>query len=221
LIEPGRILHEAWTMYRTHWRRLIPVAFAVYVPLALITLLVRLADSRLAELVNYTVLIIGAFWLQGALVEAINDVRDAHADFSVSRTLDRVGARAGSLGAAGLLAAAGIALGTLAFIVPGLVLLTWWIVVVPVLMLERAPMLEAFARSRRLVRGHGWQVFGVIALTILVLIVFAVALTAPFIWVENPVALFLLDVVTSSIAAPFAALAWTLTYYRLRELRTA
>ena len=46
----------------------------------------------------------------------------------------------------------------------GLVLLTWWILIIPVIVLEGTRAGEAFSRSRELVRGHGWSVFGVIEL---------------------------------------------------------
>ena len=52
-------------------------------------------------------------------------------------------------------------------IVPGLFLLTIWIAVIPAIVLEGRGIGESFGRSRDLVRGNGWNVFGVIILTIL------------------------------------------------------
>ena len=57
-------------------------------------------------------------------------------------------------------------------IVPGLVLMTWWVLIIPVVVLERTSAGAAFGRSRELVRGYGWNVFGVIVLTLLVLLAF-------------------------------------------------
>ena len=64
------------------------------------------------------------------------------------------------LAGAGVLATIGIFVGLALLIVPGLVLLTWWLVVSPVIMLEHRPVLESFGRSRALVRGSAWPVFG-------------------------------------------------------------
>lgn len=50
---------------------------------------------------------------------------------------------------------AGLAL----LVVPGLVVLTWFSVALPIVNLERRPVLESFTRSHRLVRGHSWRVF--------------------------------------------------------------
>jgi hypothetical protein len=51
-----------------------------------------------------------------------------------------------------------ILLGLATFLLPGLVLLTWFAIVPPIINLERRPVLESFSRSRRLVRGHEWRV---------------------------------------------------------------
>ena len=45
---------------------------------------------------------------------------------------------------------------------PGLIALTVWSVAAPVVVLERPPGLKAMRRSRELVAGNGWPVFGVI-----------------------------------------------------------
>ena len=60
---------------------------------------------------------------------------------------------------------------------PGLVLMTWWVVIIPAIVLENRSAGESFGRSRDLVRGYGWNVFGVIVLTILLLIVFSIVLS--------------------------------------------
>jgi hypothetical protein len=50
------------------------------------------------------------------------------------------------------------ALGFVALIVPGILLFTWFALAGPVVELEGAGVKAAFARSRRLVRGHFWAV---------------------------------------------------------------
>jgi hypothetical protein len=47
-------------------------------------------------------------------------------------------------------------------VVLGLFLITIWSVAAQALVIERQGVLTSFGRSRELVRGHGWQVFGVI-----------------------------------------------------------
>jgi hypothetical protein len=163
----------------------------------------------------------GVFWLQGALVIAIDDVRDGRADLSVGQTLERVTPRINTLTIAGLLAGIAIGIGLVLLLVPGLFLLTIWLLIVPAIMLEGRSTGESFSRSRELVRGYGWSVFGVIVLTLLVIvganIVFGI-IGAAF---DSRWATLLLDIVSQSVTAPFVALAWTLTYYELRALKGA
>ncbi len=119
---------------------------------------------------GFFVSIAGVFWLQGALVLAVDDVRDGRADLSISETLDRVTPHLTTLALAGLLAGIAITFGFILLIVPGLYLLTIWLLIVPAIMLENAGVSASFARSQELVRGYGWSVFGVIILTVLLFI---------------------------------------------------
>jgi hypothetical protein len=52
-----------------------------------------------------------------------------------------------------------VVIGFLLLIVPGLVLITWFALVAPVVKVEHSPIRAAFRRSRELVRGHFWLVF--------------------------------------------------------------
>ena len=218
-VRAGNIVSEAWAMYKAHWRHLLPIALVVYILIALLALLLALVLGLFGAFLGALVGLAGVFWLQGALVIAIEDVRDGRADLSIRETLARVRPRLNTLAVAGLLAAAGIVLGLILLIVPGLVLLTFWLLIVPVIMLEGRGVLESFGRSRELVSGYGWKVFGVIALTIVVLIVVSIGFGIVEEIVDTPWARLLIDIVSQTLTAPFVALAWTLTYYRLRELR--
>ena len=114
--------------------------------------------------------IIAAFLLQAALVKAVEDVRDGRVDLSFGETLQAARPAVGRVAVASILAGFAIGIGLLLCIVPGLWLLTIWCLIVPVIVLERAGIGEAFGRSRDLVRGHGWQVLGTIVLVFLVLL---------------------------------------------------
>jgi hypothetical protein len=68
-----------------------------------------------------------------------------------------------------------VGIGFILLIVPGLILLVRWAVVAPVTVLERPGIFAAFGRSRELVRGNGWAVFGVIMLVYLAALVVSLA----------------------------------------------
>jgi hypothetical protein len=219
------VLGEAWGLYKAHWRHLLAISFAVYVTIAVIGALLTLALTWVGALIAALISLVGLFWVQGALVgalvKAVEDVRDGRADLSLAETFVRVRPQLAAIIVAGVLAGIGIFLGLLLLIVPGLVLITWWVLIIPVIVLERTSAGAAFGRSRDLVRGYGWRVFGVIVLTILLLlgfgIVLGLVLTPLADWLQN----FVSNIVSGTLTAPFIALTWTLLYYRLRQAKSA
>jgi hypothetical protein len=220
-MRPGEVLSEAWALYKAHWRHFLPLAFVVFVVISLISLVLALVLGWVGAVLATLIGFIGVFWLQGALCEAVADVRDGRADLSISDTLQKVRPRLAPLLGAGVLAGLGVAIGLVLLIVPGLVLLTWWSVIVPVVVLERVAAMDSFGRSRELVRGNGWNVFGVIVLTVLILLAFAIAfaIVAAVLlnWLPDEGKSFVQTLVVDTLTAPFLALAWTLMYFRLRR----
>lgn len=61
-----------------------------------------------------------------------------------------------------ILSAILVFLGSLAFVIPGLILMCMFYVVAPVAVLERQGIAGALGRSRELTRGHRWKIFGLI-----------------------------------------------------------
>jgi hypothetical protein len=231
----GEVLGEAWTMYKAHRRHLISIAFAFYALLFGIALLLALVMGEFGQFVGALIAFAGVFWVQGALVTAIEDVRDGRADLTVRETIAHIRPVLNrlSLAALGILigiviAVALIILGFILFIVPGLVALAAfiifavrWSLLVPVMMLEKRTVFGSLDRSQELVSGHTVQAFLVLLASlgfiILVAIVIGIAL-APFDlprWVDEPIR----TVVSGTLVAPFAALALTLMYYRLRAVK--
>jgi len=97
------------------------------------------------------------------------------------------------------------------------VLLTIWALLIPVLIIERGPAMQSFSRSRQLVRGNGWQVFAVIVivylLSVIVQQIFRSVGGTAF------VGLLLTSLIANVIVAPIVALAASVMYFDLRELR--
>jgi hypothetical protein len=215
----GDVMAEAWGAYKAHWRHLIPLAFVVYLLISALALLLAVLLGWVGIVFGTLISLAGLFWLQGALVVAIEDVRDGRADLSIQETLSRLRPRLNTLTFAGLLAALAVGAGLFLLVVPGLVLLTFWLVIVPVIVVERAAVFRAFGRSYELVRGHFWSVFGVLILTVLVLILVGIAFAIVSSAFDTGVVDLVVDVATQTITAPFVALAWTMTYYRLRGLK--
>ena len=113
----------------------------------------------------------------------------------------------GTLVLAGILGGLGIAVRFLLLIVPGLVLLTWWALLSPVIVLERKSVGEAFGRSRELVRGNGWTVFGVMLITTVLSAVGAGILSALLSFLPAFLEQWLGGTIAGAVVAPFTAIA--------------
>src|SRR5215216_2364615 len=112
------------------------------------------------------------------VVEAVRDIQDQVRDLSIGGLFRSVSDVLAPLIWTALLVGLGVFCGLLFFIVPGLVFLTWWCVAAPAVVIERVGPLPAIRRSRELVRGHGWQVFGVLVATLAIVIVVSVFFSA-------------------------------------------
>ena len=131
------------------------------------------ASSGLA-LLAVLIALVATTLFTGMVVELVADVQDGRRDATVGQLLRAVTPVLGQLILVGIVAGVGIVIGFVLIIVPGLILITIWSVAAPVVVLERPARPGALRRSRELVRGNGWQVFGVIfVLGILVVVVLA------------------------------------------------
>jgi hypothetical protein len=211
------VFGEAWELYKAHWTHFFSIAVVVFVILAAVGVLLSwLLEGWVAALLGSFIGLVGTYWLQGALIKAVSDVRDGRADLSVSETFSSVYPKLWTILIAGILLALGITLGLVLLIVPGLILMTIWIAVIPAIVLEDRAIGESFGRSRELVRGSGWNVFGVIVLTILILIGVSIGLGIVFLPLADWLASLIQQLVSVTIVTPFVATIWTLVYYRLK-----
>jgi hypothetical protein len=211
------IVREAWELYKAHWRAFVPLALVVFLILGLITLLLGWIAGWLGLLISGLASLVGYFWLQGAYAEAVRDVRDGRQDLSMGDTFRRVQPRLPALIVAGIIAGIAIFIGFLLLIVPGLFLLTIWCLIVPAIVIEGKSAGESFGRSRELVRGNGWNVFGVIVITVAIAIVAGIILGLATFWLPDGIESFVQNVVSNTIVAPFVAVAWNLMYWALSK----
>ncbi len=208
------VLGEAWQLYRKFAAHLLAIAFVIYLAAAIVAVLLSLA-GLIGSFLALIVELFAGFLLQATLVKAVQDVRDGRADLSLGETVSAATPYIWSVAGASILAGISIAIGLLLLIVPGLWLITIWAVIIPVIVIERSGALKSFGRSRQLVRGHGWHVFGTLVLMFIILIVVDIVLgliflALPRIWRDG-----LSTIISGTLIAPFIALVVTLIYYRL------
>jgi hypothetical protein len=217
----GDVLGEAWNLYTKFLGRFFLTALIVFAVLDLLSALAAeaagdgLAAGLFWSLVAAVVGTIGYFWVQTALVETVRDVRDGRADRTIGETFRAVQPRLPAAIVAGIIAAIGIGIGFLLLIVPGLYLLTIWSMLIPVIVIEERRAGEAFTRSREVVRGNGWAVFGLILVTFLLIGVASYLIRLVFAPLPDFADFWLGSLVAHSLTVPFAAAALTMAYFRL------
>jgi ABC-type multidrug transport system fused ATPase/permease subunit len=156
------------------------------------------------------------------VVGLVSDVQDGRRDFSAGDLIEAAWPVVLPLIGAGILAGIGIAIGFLLIIIPGLFLLTIWSVIAPVIVVERSGAVDAFGRSRKLVKGNGWQVFGVIVVVFVITAVIGAVLGLIGAGVSNSFAMrALFNLIASTITAPIGALAASTIYFGLVPLQGA
>lgn len=214
----GDPIGEGWAIYKRFWRHLVPIAFVVAVVVSLIALALAAAGGSFALLASLLVSLVGTFLITAALTEAVADVRDGRADLSLGETVARAWPRIGTVIGLSFVAGIAIAIGLVIFIVPGAYLMTIWSVAVPAAVLEKTGVFESLGRSRALVRGYGWTVFGVIVVTFAVNIAASIVLAIVLSGLSSGIGHYLGNILSTTLITPFVAATWTCMYFRLRAL---
>jgi hypothetical protein len=209
------VLTEAWGLYRRFAGHFLVISFVIYVIAAALAALLSLG-GRVGQAFGSIFLFVAAYVVQASLIKAVQDVRDGRVDLDLSQTVQAALPYLLPVIGASILASIGIAIGLILFLVPGLILLTYWCLIVPFIVLGGAGVFDAFGKSMRTVQGYAWRVFGTYVLVFLILIAFSFVLSAILSFL-HPLALrsFLSTVVSGTLIAPFLALVATLIYYRL------
>lgn len=213
----GETLSEAFSIYRDQAGVLLPVAFWLFLGVAVLEGLTE--ESLGLFLLAIVVALIVATLYQGMVVGLVKDVQDGRRDNSVGDLMRSVAPVVLPLLGAGIVIGLGAGLGFLLLVVPGLYLVTIWAVTAPVIVVERRGVSEALGRSRQLVRGNGWPVLGVLVVTFLITVVVALvlALLAEAI-AEGKILAIVFSALGTTVTAPISALVASVLYFRLLSL---
>jgi hypothetical protein len=220
-LDTARVFERIFEIYRDQFTLLIPAALLVFVPVAVVSGLVYAGDISIfgVALVS-AVATIATYWFQGMVVEAARDILDGRRDHTIGSLVQSVTPVILPLLVAGILAGLGIGIGLILLIVPGLFLLTIWAVIAPVIVIERAGALESFGRSRELVRGNGWQVFGVIVVLFLFQFIVSSVIQALANSVSDSFGAYAIaDLIVRLLVAPLSALAAAVLFFELKARR--
>jgi hypothetical protein len=217
-LDVGGTLSQAFSIYGSQAGVLIPLALGLFLIVAVVNGIA--AGSLILVPIGLAVSVIAGTLYQGMVVTLVGDVQDGTRDYSVGDLVDSAKHVILPLIGAGILAGLGIGLGILLFVIPGLFLMTIWAVIAPVIVLERVGVLDAFGRSRELVKGDGWRVFGVIISVAIIVFVVRAILAAIAIGIDDSlVARIIFDWIGSSLTAPIAAIVAAVIYFHLKGVK--
>jgi hypothetical protein len=213
-IEPGRVIGEAFETYRDQAAPLLGGALLVIGIAGVVEGLLSVSGSLVLGLVGALIGLAASFLYTGYVVKLVQDVRDGRRDFSVGDLFSHAAPYVGTLILNGILAGIAIVIGFVLIIVPGLILITIWSVISPSIVVEDKGVFEAFGRSRELVRGQGWQVFGAIVLAFLIIVAVGIVLSIIGAAIGDA-GLVILRAVGNVLTAPVAALVASILFFDL------
>jgi hypothetical protein len=213
-LDVGEVVRRVFDVYVGQAPVLMPAAAAVFVFTGIVSALLIAASPGLF-FIALLIYLVATTIFTGMVVELVADVQDGRRDASAVQLLRRAMPVLGQLLGVAVVAALCVFVGLILFIVPGLILFTIWSVAAPVVVLERPPGLRALGRSRELVRGNGWQVFGVILILDILVLVASGALELAAESAGTGAGL-VVRVIVGVLTAPLAALASAVLYFQLR-----
>jgi hypothetical protein len=162
-----------WRTYFAWAGTLLPLAIAVFVPLGLIHAIpvhveatdlslgsdIKIAAAALALLLLTATGLLGEVFYTGAVAIALTHPHDGTPPSlrEIARTV-----KYGRLIAVDLIFGVLVAVGLVAFVVPGIIAFVYLGLAAPVVEIEHRGIRAALARSLRLVRGHFWLVLAVL-----------------------------------------------------------
>ena len=213
-LDIGSVISRTFNIYADQASVLLPAAAVVFVAIGVVTA-VLVAIAPVLAIVAAILSLAATTLFTGMVVELVSDVQDGRRDATVGQLLKAATPVLGQLILVGIVAGIGIAIGFVLIIVPGLILITIWSVAAPVVVLENPGGLRALGRSRELVRGNGWAVFGVIFVLVIGVGIIAAIIEAIGDSGGTGVGI-VVRIIVQILTAPLAALAASVIYFELR-----
>lgn len=228
----GTLLSDSLRVMRDHPAAILTIAAAIVVPVHLIVSGIGLerltspywddpgrAEQLIPTVVSFFVIapLVAAATIH--LLRAVADRQEPRASTCLQAGLDVFA----PLFLAILIAAAGIAVGLAAFVVPGLYLLVRWLFVAQCVVIEDMRGFDALARSGQLVRDNWWRSFGIVLVTQLIAAIPAILVSVPLAAAaesaDRELPRLAGDMLVDMVTVPFVAIVTTLLYYDLRARR--
>jgi hypothetical protein len=218
------IIGSALDMYQSYPLLFLTLALGVIAPYQLAVLAINgtgpLAGSAHGSLGAYYLLMLLDYTLVGPLVSALHIhavIRIGQGDRPRLAQIALRGLRVLPVVAAAVIVAdLGIALGFLALIVPGVLLVLRWSVVAQVAAVEHEGWIPSLRRSSELTRGHYWHILGLLVITVVVSGGVNLGAVALPLGSTSGAASVAVGIATRTITASFSALTLAILFFDLR-----
>lgn len=215
-IAVGEVISETFSIYGQNLGALLGSAIVVFIVVGLIAGILEAAGGLILLLLAAAVRMAGQAIYVGFVVKLVEDTRDGRRDFGLGDLFAAASPFILPLLGFGILFGIGVGIGFLILIVPGLILLTFWSVGAPAIVVEGIGPIDAFGRSWRLVRGNAWPVFGTLLAVLLIVVGVWIVLAA----IATPIgdgeaATWIAAIISGTLTAPVFALAVTVLYFEL------
>ncbi len=214
-ISAGKVVGEALDTYRDYFGPVFGGALILIGIAAVINGLLATSDSAILVALGSIVALVAQFLYTGYVVKLVQDIRDGTRDSSVGGLMSAAAPYVLPLILNGILAGIAIAIGFVLLIVPGLILLTIWAVISPSIVVENQGVLGAFGRSRELVKGNGWSVFGAIVIAFLIVIITSIVFSAIGAAIGDDAGATILGAIGQVLVTPIAALVASILFFDL------
>ena len=216
------ILGEAWSLYARFFVRFVAVAGVVFLVLGgLFSLIEHIAAGGEGTVVTsflvFVAVNVGYVWIQGPLALVTAAARAGREAPSLGETLAGCGRPSGRCCPPAPWPRPASRSGRCWRSSPACTWRPAGRCSRPALVIEDLPARESFARSHALVKGHSWQIFGLLAVLLVLTIVASVVIVEVLrLLGADLVGGWLGSAIVNTIITPYAAIAITLVYFRLR-----
>jgi len=215
-ISVGDVIGETFSIYGQNLGALLGSAIVVFIVIGFVAGILEASGGLILILLAAALRFAGQALYTGFVVKLVQDVRDGRRDFGVGDLFSAAAPFILPLIGFGILFGIGVGIGFFLLVIPGLILLTFWSVGAPAIVVEGIGPIDAFGRSRRLVRGNAWAVFGTLLVVLLITIGIWIVLAAIATPIgDGEVATWIASIVSGTLTAPIFALAVTFLYYEL------
>lgn len=212
-IDPRSVMRRTLTYYLRDVRVWLPGSAAVF-GIAGIVSAILLALSPALIYVTFLISDVAVSLFTAISVGVVAQRERGRQDLRAGRLVRGLAPVMGQVFVVGVITGVGIFVGFALIVVPGLVLATIWCVAIPVVVEEGRRGFGALKRSRELVRGNGWRVFGVLLVFVVCvgLLTSGIGLVAA---TMSAAAGVVARVAFEIVAAPLAAFASAVLYFDL------